>query len=49
MIDEKLIERMREAIKLAKEKGKVSDAVEAFKKIPPEGIWEKDENGRIII
>ena len=48
MIDTELVAKMKNLTKSGK-KGKVVNVTEAFKKYPPEGIWIKDKDGRIII
>ena len=49
MIDAELVAKMKILLKVGKEKGKVVNANEAFKKYPPEGTWTKDKDGNIII
>jgi len=43
MINAELIAKMKKLVKDEKEKGKIINANEAFKKYPPEGTWSKDE------
>lgn len=49
MIPKHLTDEMRELINIAREKNLIVPAEEAFKSIPPEGIWSNDENGNIIL
>ena len=48
-IDERLVSKMKELTKLAKENNKILPSSEAFKKYPPEGTWFKDKDGNITI
>ena len=49
MINAKLIAQMKDLVKDSKEKGKIVNANKAFKKYPPEGTWNKDKDGNIIL
>ena len=41
--------RMKELVKLGREKGKILSIEEAFEKYPPESEWRKDEDGNIVL
>jgi len=41
--------RMKELVKLGKEKGKVLSIDEVFEKYPPEGEWSRDKGGNVVL
>ena len=49
IIDEKRIDKMKKLVEDAKKSKRVISCEKAFEAYPPEGIWEKDENGTITI
>jgi len=48
-IDEKRIVKMKELVENAKKTGVITPSEKAFVLYPPEGTWQKDENGKITI
>jgi len=49
VIDAEVVAEMKKLIKISKEKNRIVDADEAFDNHPPEGIWYKDDGGRITL
>ena len=48
-IDAKHIEKMKNLVDEAKKMGAITPSEKAFALYPPEGTWQKDEKGKIII
>jgi len=48
-IDEKHVEKMKQLVENAKKAGAITPSEKVFALHPPEGIWQKDENGEIIV
>jgi len=49
VIDTKRIEKMKELVESAKKSNAVVQSEKAFKAYPPEGVWEKEENGTVTV
>ena len=49
IIDEKRITKMRQLVENAKKAGAITPSEKAFALHPPEGTWQKDEDGKITI
>jgi len=49
VIDIKRIKKMKELVENAKKSDAVTPSEKAFEAYPPEGTWEKDENGMIAV
>jgi len=49
VIDAKRIARMKELVENAKKAGAITPSEKAFAQHPPEGTWQKDENGKITV
>jgi len=49
IIDEKRITKMRQLVENAKKTGAITPSEKAFAMHPPEGAWQKDEYGKIIV
>jgi len=48
-IDAKRIEKMKKSVGDAKKAGAITPSDKAFVQYAPEGTWQKDERGKIII
>ena len=48
-VDAKSIANMKKLVEDAKKSGAITPSEKAFALYPPEGTWQKDENGRIIV
>jgi len=48
-IDAKRIAKMKKLVEDAKKTGTITPSEKAFVQYPPEGTWQKDERGKIII
>jgi len=48
-IDEKRVAKMKQLVESAKKANAISPSEKAFALYPPEGTWQKDENGKIAV
>ena len=49
VVDSKRVARMKKLIEDAKKVGTITPSEKAFSLYPPEGTWQKDENGKITV